>query len=76
MFSMFIRQDISNGIFNIFAGNISIDSVDLFDMTGKKIDFKANKEKTVIDLNAVSDGVYFIKITSNNQSTTKKIIKK
>lgn len=66
----------SNGIFNISVGNISIDSVDLFDMTGKKIDFKTNKEKTVIDLNAVSDGVYFVKITSNNQSTTKKIIKK
>jgi hypothetical protein len=45
-------------------------------MTGKKIDFKTNKEKTVIDLSAVSDGVYFVKITSNNQSTTKKIIKK
>jgi hypothetical protein len=66
----------SNGIFNISAGNISIDSVDLFDMTGKKIDFKTNKEKTVIDLSTVSDGVYFVKITSNNQSTTKKIIKK
>ena len=66
----------SNGIFNISAGNISIDSVDLFDMTGKKIDFKTNKEQTVIDLSAVSDGVYFVKITSNNQSTTKKIIKK
>lgn len=66
----------SNGIFTISAGNISIDSIDLYDMTGKKIDFKTNNEKTVIDLNAVSDGVYFVKITSNNQSTTKKIIKK
>lgn len=66
----------SNGIFNISAGNISIDSMDLYDITGKKIDFKTNKEQTVIDLNAVSDGVYFVKITSNNQSTTKKIIKK
>jgi hypothetical protein len=45
-------------------------------MTGKKISFKTNKEQTVIDLNAVSDGIYFAKITSNNQSTTKKLIKK
>lgn len=66
----------SNGIFNISVGNISIDSIDLYDITGKKIDFKTNKEQTVIDLSAVSDGVYFVKITSNNQSTTKKIIKK
>lgn len=66
----------SSGIFTISAGNISIDSIDLYDMTGKKISFKTNKEQTVIDLNAVSDGIYFAKITSNNQSTTKKLIKK
>jgi hypothetical protein len=66
----------SSGIFTISSGNISIDSIDLYDMTGKKISFKTNKEQTVIDLNAVSDGIYFAKITSNNQSTTKKLIKK
>ncbi len=66
----------SNGIFTIAAGNISIDTIDLYDMTGKKIDFKTNKEQTIIDLSSVSDGVYFVKITSDNQSTTKKIIKK
>jgi Secretion system C-terminal sorting domain len=69
----------SKGIFNLSLNNLPIDIFELTDLTGKKIDiikkFKINNNETQLDLTAVSDGVYFIKITANNQSITKKIIK-
>ena len=48
-------------------------------VTGKVIlsknDFGVSDIQTPIDLTSASQGIYFVKITSNNQSTIKRIIK-
>ena len=69
----------SNGIYTIFSGNIPLEELQVFDITGKTIIKKTNitltNNSTTIDLSAISNGVYFVRITSENQTTIKRIIK-
>ncbi len=69
----------SKGIFNISLGNVQPTSIDVYDLTGKIILSKsaiqsANIE-TSIDLSNAATGVYFVKISAENQSIVKRIIK-
>ncbi|MBL7887172.1 MAG: T9SS type A sorting domain-containing protein [Flavobacterium sp.] len=69
----------SNGIFNIAKNDIAIDSIEVFDVLGKKMGVKINNQNSnnlELDLTNVSTGIYFVKIQSNSQITTKKITKK
>lgn len=69
----------STGIFNIASKNITIDEIQVFDVLGKQIDITINNENSnnlQIDLTNASTGIYFVKMKSNNQVTTKKITKK
>jgi Secretion system C-terminal sorting domain len=69
----------SKGIFNLALNNLPIETIELSDLTGKKINvinnLKTYNNETQLDLTSISSGVYFVKITANNQSTIKKIIK-
>ena len=77
--NVFVYPNPSKGIFNISLGNLQPTGIEVYDLTGKKV--YDNKEITVlnfetnIDLTHVMQGVYFIKITDNKQSTVKRIIK-
>lgn len=66
----------SNGIFNIASGNLSIEKVEVYDVTGKIIKSNVAENNSLIDLTDASSGIYFVKITANEQSTVKRIIKK
>ncbi len=70
----------STGIYNVSVNKLPIDTIEISDITGKKIDIlkniKTTDNETQLDLTALNAGIYFVRITSNNQTTTKKIIKK
>ena len=70
----------STGIFNISTKNVVLDKVQVTDVTGKIIltlsDLAKNNDNVLLNLSAFSNGIYFVKITSQSQSTVKRIIKK
>lgn len=69
----------SKGIFTVSMGSTSLESIEVYDLTGKivysKNEFQANQYQTTLDLSEVTSGIYFVKIESQNQSVTKRIIK-
>lgn len=69
----------SKGIFNISLGDISPSLLEVYDLTGKIIlsqkHIIISNYETMIDISNVSQGIYFVKITADNQSTVKRIIK-
>lgn len=69
----------SKGIYNIAMGTITPKTIEVFDLTGKIIfsrkDFQNSGSEIKIDLSAVSSGIYFVKIASENQSVARRIIK-
>lgn len=54
--------------------NIEVNSVQLFDLLGKKIDVELNNNQ--VDLSSYAEGVYMLNIETNQGKLTKKIIKK
>ena len=54
-------------------------AIDVYDLTGKiilsKSAIQTSNVETSIDLSNAAIGIYFVKITANNQSTVKRIIK-
>jgi hypothetical protein len=69
----------SNGIFNVVSGANEITEIQVYDLTGKVIwtkkDFAVSNSEIQINLSSISQGIYFVKISANNQSTVKRIIK-
>ncbi|WP_299129581.1 aryl-sulfate sulfotransferase [uncultured Winogradskyella sp.] len=61
----------SNGVFNITT-HASIQSISVYNALGKEI-YKTTLN--TIDLTQMPDGIYYLRITSNNQTISKKIIK-
>ena len=76
---MFVYPNPSNGIFNISLGNLQPTGIEVYDLTGKivysKKEITISNFETNIDLTQVTQGIYFVKIIENNQSTVKRIIK-
>ena len=69
----------SKGIFNVSMGTITPKNIEVYDLTGKivysKSEFQNNPSQFLLDLSSISSGIYFVRIASDNQSTTKRIIK-
>lgn len=69
----------SNGIFNISFGSIVPTAIDVYDLTGKivwsKKDFAVTNSEVSLDLSSIAQGVYFVKVSADNKSTVKRIIK-
>jgi len=68
----------SKGNFTINASfDLNTSLFNLFDISGKKVQFNTkfvSNNKTEIELSNISAGIYFLSISSNNGSVTKKII--
>jgi hypothetical protein len=69
----------SNGIFNIGFGNLSPNKIEVYDISGKLIlqknSLEVTNNQTNIDLSYTSTGVYFVKISTENNTITKRIVK-
>ena len=69
----------SKGIFNISLGDVQPTAITVYDLTGKiiisKKDIQTSNFETSLDLTNAALGIYFVKITANDQSTVKRIIK-
>jgi hypothetical protein len=68
----------ANGFLHISQNNnLSIDTIQLYDITGKTIKsiFNLNNVQTSIDVSTLAKGVYFVEITAENHiKQTKKLI--
>lgn len=69
----------TKGIFNVSMGTITPKTILVYDLIGKivcsKTEFQNNQSNILLDLSNASAGIYFVKIVSENQSVTKRIIK-
>jgi hypothetical protein len=69
----------TKGMFTVSTGNASIDLVEIYDISGKKIKpsntLIYGTSQIEIDLNDVATGMYFVKIKSDTNVITKRIIK-
>jgi hypothetical protein len=76
--SISIYPNPSNGEFNLVINNPSIDNakIEIFDVYGRLIFIKNVTSKiNSINLSEFSSGIYTVKISANNQISTKRIIK-
>ncbi|MEZ4853009.1 M4 family metallopeptidase [Flavobacterium sp.] len=68
----------SKGIFTLNFNTATPKKVEVFDLTGKKItsiDTFTTSNETVLNLTAAANGVYFVKIETEQGKTVKRIIK-
>lgn len=69
----------SKGIFNFSFGNLQPTKIEVYDISGKLIlqkkELEIQNNQTNIDLTSTSNGVYFVKITTDTNTITKRIIK-
>jgi hypothetical protein len=69
----------TKGMFTVATGNVSIDLVEVYDVSGKKIkpsnSLIYGNSQIEIDLNDVATGMYFVKIKSASNTITKRILK-
>ena len=70
----------SRGFFTISLGDVQPSLIEVYDITGKIIISKKKNSisnfETSLDLASASQGIYFVKIDSDNGTITKKIIKR
>ncbi|MEQ3661192.1 MAG: T9SS type A sorting domain-containing protein, partial [Flavobacterium sp.] len=68
----------SNGLVTISYGTFEPTQIQVYDISGKLILTKENLNvsETNLDLSSASQGIYFIKVSSENQSVVKRLIKK
>lgn len=68
----------ASGILHVTLNNnnYTIEQLEIYDLTGKKIDFpdtKVNSNKTTIDVSNMSKGIYLLKVKTKNIVLTKKV---
>jgi uncharacterized protein YjdB len=67
----------TNGELRIESGELRIESVEIFDVLGKKV-FEQKENLTILrsyDLTVLTPGIYFIRITTENDVIMKKVVK-
>jgi hypothetical protein len=69
----------TEGIFNVSVGEITPKTILVYDLIGKivctKTEFQNNQSTISLDLSNASNGIYFVKIISENKNVTRRIIK-
>ncbi len=63
----------NTGFINIMTSNSELINVKVFDILGKQV-IKSNVENNQLNVSGLSAGVYILKLTQNNASTTKKLV--
>ena len=62
-------------ILNIETNNVNIQNVNIYDVLGKKVWSQSELTSNSINISSLNKGLYFIKLTSEGQSVTRKIVK-
>ncbi len=65
----------STGLFTISYGTVEPTSVEVYDITGKKVLSKTGNSTSILDLTSAAQGIYFVKINIDNEQVVKRIIK-
>jgi len=68
----------TTGELSVFSYQISVESIELFDVYGRKLNnsqFSILNSQLKIDISHLQAGIYFVKITTEKSIITKKIIK-
>jgi hypothetical protein len=66
---------LTDKVFIEILGNDFLKSVEIYSSTGRKVkNFKTFDRLTMLDLNSLDSGLYFMKLNSNIASTTRKLI--
>ncbi|MVO09546.1 T9SS type A sorting domain-containing protein [Flavobacterium sp. TP390] len=77
--SIAVYPNPSNGLYTVSTKNQQIEAIEVYDISGKNIlnqnNFKSSNE-IMLDLTHASNGIYFMKISTDVGSITKRIIKK
>ena len=78
--SFYIYPSVSNGIFNLVSGLNEFYEIEVYDVMGKlivpKLRFDLSDNQVSIDISSAAQGLYIVKVTANNQTIIKRIIKK
>jgi len=64
----------TTGIVNIISQNAKIESISVFDISGKVLENNTSFAGTTLDLSWLSNGIYFIKIKTLSEQVTHKVI--
>jgi hypothetical protein len=56
------------------SSNIKINNISVYNIIGKEVISDAKTNNNLLDISQLSNGVYFIKISVNNTTVTKKIV--
>ncbi len=64
----------AKNVINIASKNQEITSINMFDILGKEVQGIEKSKDNVLDVSALSAGIYLLKINSKEKSITKKII--
>jgi len=62
---------------NIFSPYANLDNIEVYDLLGKRLSENISEERKgyTIDLTSLETGVYFVRVTTENGSAVKKIVK-
>ena len=70
----------SEGIFYISWGDVKPTAIEVYDLTGKIVwsnyNFNNTSSETNLNLSSVQQGVYFVKISTENSSVVRRVVKK
>jgi len=69
----FYPNPVTDGFLNISSTNNSSKQVEIFDLVGKKV-FSETGISNRVDVSKVNAGIYLFKITSNNQTTSSRLV--
>lgn len=64
----------SNGIFSIEMENVKKYSIEVYSTLGKVVYFKNDNSESTLNINHLQTGIYLIKITTDSNTKTKRII--
>ncbi|MDA8874912.1 T9SS type A sorting domain-containing protein, partial [Winogradskyella sp.] len=66
----------SNDVWNIESSNISIDTIEIYDLLGKRVlNLSPNSQQVTIDASNLGTGIYLAKLYSNGATKTIKLVK-
>ena len=75
-----VKPNPTNGQLNINSAQLTIDNIEIFDVVGKQYSIEAKQilpaEGTItIDISRLANGMYFLKIQTDNGIVTKKVVR-